>query len=100
MNKHAQNPATWGKPLAKELEQAGAARDPNLVTAAQELMKLLDSGGFQEGRYAVSVRESQGVQIGDGNAQVNNFGDTTVRAGRDAYVAGRDLSIHRSDTSR
>ena len=98
VNKHAEDPETWGKPLAKELEQAGAARDPGLVTAAQELMRLLDARGFREGRYVVSVQESQGVQIGDGGTQVNYFGGTTVRAGRDAYVAGRDLTVHRPDT--
>ena len=97
MSKHAQDPETWGKPLARELEQAGAARDADLVTASGELMKLLDPRGSQAGKYTVSVRGSQGVQIGDGNTQVNHSGGTTVRAGRDAYVAGRDMRIHRPD---
>jgi hypothetical protein len=97
MDKHAENPEIWGKPLAKELEQAGAARDSVLVSAAQELMKLLDAGGSREGMYVVSVQNSQVVQIGDGNTQANYFGGTSVQAARDAYVSGRDLDIHRPD---
>jgi hypothetical protein len=98
VTKHAQDPETWGRPLARELEQAGAARDADLVAAARDLMKLLDVSGSREGKYTVSVRDSQGVQVGDGNAQVNYFGGTTVRADRDAYVAGRDVRVNRPDT--
>ena len=98
MARHAQDPETWDRPLAMELEQAGAARDADLVAAARDLMELLDVTGFREGRYAVSVHESQGVQVGDGNTQANYFVGTTVRACRDAYVAGRDLKVHRPGT--
>jgi hypothetical protein len=94
MDKHAEDPEIWGKPLSRELEQAGAARDPDLLTAAQELMRLLDARGSQEGKYVVSLRDSQGVQIGDGTSQANYF-STGVQAGRDAYVSGRDLYINR-----
>jgi hypothetical protein len=100
MEKHAEDPETWGKPLAKELEQAGAARDPDLVTAARELMRLLDARGSREGKYVVSVRDSRGVQIGDGNTQTNYFGGTSVQGARDAYVSGRDLNIHHPGTGR
>jgi hypothetical protein len=94
MDKHAEDPQIWGKPLAAELERAGAARDPDLVSAAQELMGLLDASGSQEGKYVVGVLDSQGVQIGDGNSQINRFGGTRVRTGRDAYVAGGNLYIN------
>lgn len=95
MDKHAEDPEIWGTPLNRELEQAGAAYDLDLVMAAQELMGLLDAGGSQEGKYVVSVRDSQGVQIGDGNSQANYFGVTSVHAARDAYVSGRALYINR-----
>jgi tetratricopeptide (TPR) repeat protein len=65
-----------------------------LVSAAQELMGLLDASGSQEGKYVVGVLDSQGVQIGDGNSQTNRFGGTRVRTGRDAYVAGGNLYIN------
>jgi tetratricopeptide (TPR) repeat protein len=90
----AEDPQVWGKPLATELEEAGASRDPELVTAAQELMGVLDARGSQAGKYVVRAWDSQGVQIGDGNSQTNYIGGTTVRAGRDAHVAGRDLYIN------
>ena len=94
MGKHAEDPLVWGKPLARELEQAGAAGDPDLVAAAQELMGLLDARGSQEGKYVVGVRDSQGVQIGDGTSQANYFGGTRIQTGRDAYVAGGNLYIN------
>jgi hypothetical protein len=40
--------------------------------------------------------EGQGIQIGDGNTQVNYFGGSqSVRAGRDIYSAGRDMTVNR-----
>jgi hypothetical protein len=40
--------------------------------------------------------EGQGIQIGDGNTQVNYFGvSQQVASGRDVYAAGRDINISR-----
>ncbi|HUN31272.1 MAG TPA: effector-associated domain EAD1-containing protein [Trebonia sp.] len=40
--------------------------------------------------------EGQGIQIGDGNTQVNYYGaNQWVVAGRDAYTAGRDINLNR-----
>ena len=93
---HEQAPDIYRKPLEHELLESGAAGDCDLVAAAQELMKLLDAKGCQEGKYAVSVLNSQGVQVGDGNTQTNYFG-AQIRAGRDAYHSDRDMTIHRGD---
>ena len=89
---HEQAPDVYGTPLEHELTQAGAAADPELVNAARELMKLLDAVGSAAGRYTVTVQDSSGVQVGDHNTQVNHFG--TITAGRDAYYAGRDMTIN------
>lgn len=89
---HEQAPDVYGKPLEHELTQSGAADDPELVSAAQQLMKLLDARGTAAGKYAVTVQDSSGVQIGDNNTQVNHFGGIT--AGRDAYYADRDMTIN------
>lgn len=96
---HEQAPDIYEKPLEHELEQSGAATDSALVSAAQELMKLLDEQGTAAGKYVVTVKDSSGVQVGDHNTQVNNFGGTQVNyggvtAGRDAYVAARDVTIN------
>jgi hypothetical protein len=72
--RHEAAPQTWEAPLAAELNSAGAEGDPDLVAAAQALMSLVDEAGSGSGKYAVAVRDSQGVQIGDHNTQTNTFG--------------------------
>jgi hypothetical protein len=71
---HRAAPQTWGKPLAAELFAAGAESDADLVAAAQALMSLVDEAGSRAGKYVVTVRDSQGVQVGDHNTQTNIFG--------------------------
>jgi RIP homotypic interaction motif len=71
--KHDGAPETWQDPLTKELAEAGADRDMDLVAAAQALMSLVDAAGSRAGKYAVDVRGAQGVQVGDHNTQDNIF---------------------------
>lgn len=94
LEQHEQTPEIYEKPLEHELKESGAATDPELITAAQELMNLLDAHGAAAGKYVVSIQNSAGVQVGDHNSQVNHFGGIT--AGRDAYYAGRDMTIKRT----
>ena len=51
-------------------------------------------GPAAAGKYnVINVKGSRGVQIGDGNTQVNNYGPTqNVTAGRDAYVSEKTSS--------
>ena len=70
---HQAAPETWEKPLAAELAAAGAEGDADLVAAAQALMSLVDEAGSRAGKYVVTVRDSQGVQVGDHNMQTNIF---------------------------
>jgi hypothetical protein len=51
--RHEQDPQVWDKPLAQELASAGAGDDPDLVTAAQALLQLVDAPGSAAGRYQV-----------------------------------------------
>lgn len=90
---HEQTPGIYQKPLEHELTEADAADNAELVSAAEELMRLIDARGTAAGKYNVTVQDSAGVQVGDHNSQVNNFG---VSAGRDAYYAVRDMNISRS----
>jgi hypothetical protein len=71
---HQAAPQTWEAPLAAELSAAGADGDPDLLAAAQALMSLVDDAGSRAGKYAVTVRDSEGVQVGDHNTQTNTFG--------------------------
>jgi hypothetical protein len=74
---HEAAPQTWQAPLAAELSAVGADADLNLVAAAQALMSLVDEAGVRSGKYTVTVRDSQGVQVGDHNTQTNTFGPRT-----------------------
>jgi hypothetical protein len=92
LEKHAAAPDIWQAPLRQELESSGAASDRELIEAAQALMKLLDPRGTGASKYVVSIRDSTGVQVGDHNSQVNNFGG--MNAGRDNYRADRDMTVY------
>jgi hypothetical protein len=74
LRQHEQTPDVYRKPLEHELRESGATGDPALIGAAQELMQLLDAPGMAAGKYAVTVQNSAGVQVGDHNTQVNHFG--------------------------
>jgi hypothetical protein len=66
-------PQKWESLLTVELTEAGAAQDDDLVAAAKALMELVDQSGAKSGKYNVTIKDSKGVQVGDGNFQVNKF---------------------------
>jgi hypothetical protein len=66
-------PQKWEGLLTAELTEAGAAQDDDLVAAAKALMELIDQPGAKSGKYTVTIKDSKGVQVGDGNFQVNKF---------------------------
>jgi len=67
------DPDTWRAPLAAKLTQLDAGQDADLVAAAKAFMDLIDAAGARAGKYNVTVENSQGVQVGDGNTQINRF---------------------------
>ncbi len=71
--RHERAPDIWQAPLRAELAEAGADSDPDLVAAAQALMRLVDPVGVRAGKYTVDVRGGQGVQVGDHDRQDNIF---------------------------
>lgn len=70
---HEVAPQKWQPVLVDELTAAGAANDAELVTAAKGLMELIDQAGVKSGKYNVTIKDSKGIQLGDGNIQVNRF---------------------------
>jgi hypothetical protein len=70
---HQTDPVTYEAPLAKKLTEADAASDADLVATAKALMELVDQAGAKSGKYNVTIKGSKGVQVGDGNIQVNRF---------------------------
>jgi hypothetical protein len=73
LEQHESDPKTWEAPLASQLTQAGAGDDADLVAAAKALMELIDQAGAKAGKDNVTIKGSKGVQVGDGNVQVNRF---------------------------
>jgi hypothetical protein len=73
LEQHETAPRKWESVLTCELTEAGAADDADLVAAAKALMELVDQAGARAGKYNVSIKDSKGVQVGDGNIQVNRF---------------------------
>jgi hypothetical protein len=71
LGEYASAPQKWEGLLAAELTEAGAAADEELVAAARALMELVDQPGAKAGKYSVTIRNSSGFQVGDGNVQVN-----------------------------
>ncbi len=67
--RHELAPETWRAPLIEELTETGADGDRDLIAAAQELLNMIGVAGG--GKYMVDVRCAKGVQVGDGNRQVN-----------------------------
>jgi hypothetical protein len=62
-----------GRPRSWPSKEVGAADDSQLLTAAKALMELIDQNGVKSGKYNVTIKDSKGVQVGDGNIQVNRF---------------------------
>ena len=71
LSEYQADPDTYAPPLAKKLTEAGV--DAELVATAKALMELIDQAGAKSGKYNVTVKDSKGVQVGDGNIQVNKF---------------------------
>lgn len=70
---HENAPEVWRAPLVAELDGVAAGTDEAMVAAAQRVMAIVDEAGTRSGKYVVDLRGAQGVQVGDGNFQVNSF---------------------------
>lgn len=66
------DPESYKTPLAKKLGAADAGKDDALVAAAKAVLELLDQG-LESSKYTVTVTDSKGVMVGDGNTQTNTF---------------------------
>jgi hypothetical protein len=73
LERHETAPQKWEAVLTGELTAAGAASDVALLSAAEAFMELIDQVGTKSGKYSLTIKDSKGVQVGDGNVQVNRF---------------------------
>lgn len=67
------DPAGEEEQFRAELAESAAREDAEVLAAARRVWELVDPAGAGEGKYQVDLREAKGVQVGDGNAQVNRF---------------------------
>lgn len=68
------DPEGFKNPLERKLNEIMPEPDTALIERAQQLEKLLEESGHSVGKYAVKIGDnSQGVQIGDKNKQINEF---------------------------
>jgi hypothetical protein len=79
LERHEVDPRRWEPVLTGQLTEAGASDDADLVAAAKALMELVDEGSARSGKYIVTIKDSKGVQVGDGNIQVNDYSDRGSR---------------------
>jgi len=68
-----EEPEAFQIPFENKFIKVIPVPDKALVEQAQQLCKLLDDSGFSQGKYNVTVNNSQGVQVGDKNIQNNKF---------------------------
>jgi len=69
---HEQDPATYEQPLARQLQETGAADDPRVVELAKRLADLLGDRGRPS--TVIDMRGAQGPIVGDGNTISQVFG--------------------------
>lgn len=64
---HEEDPNTFEKPMAKQLEETGAAADPDIIAAAEGVLEAAKAAGIvQVGKYNVNVTGGNVGAIGDG----------------------------------
>ena len=74
LDEYEGDPETYETPLKKKLTDAGAHDDNEIVAAASALLELLQQNQpAATSKYAVTISDSKGVQVGDGNTQTNTF---------------------------
>ena len=74
LDEYVNNPQANEDLLKQRLKSQGADKDDEVIAAAKAVLANSDPEGFRAGKYDVSVKDSQGVQIGDANIQTNTFG--------------------------
>lgn len=68
------DPETWEKPLKKALQSSPEPGLLELKLKADSLMDVLSNMPGRQTAYSVQIKDSQGVQVGEGSMQHNQFG--------------------------
>jgi hypothetical protein len=66
LTKAEAKPEVWAEPLKDALQEAGADQEPEIVEAAQEVMKVAEPAAASAGKYNVTIHGNvQGLAQGD-----------------------------------
>ena len=65
LEEHEKDPETYEAPMKKKLTEAGADKDPEIVTAAQELLKQLRPEDSAGGKFNLKVTGDIKGIVGD-----------------------------------
>ena len=76
---HEKKPDIWKAPLEECLKETGIDRDQDIIAAAQQLMKLVQTQQAAKGKYNVQITGNiQGFAQGDHQQVTMNFGDSPM----------------------
>jgi hypothetical protein len=73
MAEHETDPEAGRVSLMAALADTGTDTDPEVIAAARRLLAMLDEPRSSAAKYTATVRDSQGVQVGDRGFQINQF---------------------------
>lgn len=75
LSEHENDPKTWEAPLKKALTQEGVAQDPEVITAAQKVMQIVQPQQAAMGKYNVQIAGNiYGYAQGDNQTVHMTFG--------------------------
>ena len=88
LTQYEQDPDVWTKPMIQKLDQTGAAQDPEIQKAAQQLLDQLKAqpGGAHYvqtaiGNYNAQAQQVRGKEHPDTAESLNNLGSLLYRQG-------------------
>lgn len=77
LDDYTEDPETYEKPLAKQLQETGAVEDENIIKAAQQVMAVAEPEQAAQGKYNVQVKGNVYGLVQDNQGQITqtfNFG--------------------------
>ncbi|ORT49035.1 hypothetical protein [Frankia sp. KB5] len=73
VDRFEEDPAGEEERFRAELSASAAREDAEVLAAARRVWELVDPAAAAAGRFQVDLRDAKGVQVGDGNVQINRF---------------------------
>ena len=81
LTEYEKDPETFHKPVEIKIKGQGLDQNEEIIALASALLKQTDPDGYVAGKYRVSISNSNNVQVGDRNTQINVKGDAHTGSG-------------------